>query len=106
MSSRSVRKNFWLWGTWGKRVIKAPFLTQKVDDKIRNIIIGQTFIIALKEDGQLASWGEDKLGCLGLGTDNTNCPEPKRIVFNDFGGDKVIDIQYGKHHVLALTNQG
>lgn len=30
-------------------VIKAPFLTQKVPGKIRDIIIGQNFIIALKE---------------------------------------------------------
>ena len=42
--------NFWLWGTWGKRVIKAPFLTQKVPGKIRDIVIGQNFIIALKEE--------------------------------------------------------
>jgi len=99
-------KNFWLWGTWGKRVIKVPFLTEKIEGNIRNVIIGQTFIIALKEDGNLVSWGEDKSGCLGLGTDLQNQAEPKRIPFpTDFQG-KVIDIQYGKHHVLALTNLG
>ena len=31
-------------------VVKAPFLTQRVPGKIRDIIIGQNFIIALKED--------------------------------------------------------
>jgi len=103
---RSEGKNFWLWGTWGKRVIKVPFLTEKIEGNIRNVIIGQTFIIALKEDGTLVSWGEDKSGCLGLGTDLQNQPDPKRIPFpTDFQG-KVIDIQYGKHHVLALTNLG
>jgi len=103
---RPEGKNFWLWGTWGKRVIKVPFLTEKIDCNIRNVIIGQTFIIALKEDGTLVSWGEDKAGCLGLGTDKVNCPEPAKITFpTDFQG-KVIDIQYGKHHVLALTNLG
>jgi hypothetical protein len=35
--------------TVGFEVIKAPFLTQKVPGKIRDIIIGQNFIIALKE---------------------------------------------------------
>eukprot|EP00747_Dinoflagellata_sp_TGD_P211769 gnl/TRDRNA2_/TRDRNA2_84958_c0_seq1.p1 gnl/TRDRNA2_/TRDRNA2_84958_c0~~gnl/TRDRNA2_/TRDRNA2_84958_c0_seq1.p1 ORF type:complete len:344 (-),score=77.68 gnl/TRDRNA2_/TRDRNA2_84958_c0_seq1:4-1035(-) len=104
--SKAVQKNFWLWGTWGKRVIKAPFLTQKVEGKIRNIVIGQTFIIALREDGTLQSWGEDKVGCLGLGTDLTNCPDPRKIPFPpDFQG-KVVDIQYGRHHVLALTSMG
>jgi len=99
-------KNFWLWGTWGKRVIKAPFLTQKVPGRIRDVIIGHTFIIALQEDGSLVSWGEDKAGCLGLGTDYTHCPDPRKIPFpTDFVG-KVVDIQYGKHHILALTNYG
>ena len=32
------------------QVVKAPFLTQKVPGKLRDIIIGQNFIIALKED--------------------------------------------------------
>lgn len=101
-----AENNFWLWGTWGKRVIKAPFLTQKVPGKIRDIIIGQNFIIALKEDGQLVSWGEDKVGCLGLGSENVNVPDPKKIFFpSDFKG-KVVDVQYGRHHVLALTSAG
>eukprot|EP00448_Togula_jolla_P013589 CAMPEP_0170587020 /NCGR_PEP_ID=MMETSP0224-20130122/10057_1 /TAXON_ID=285029 /ORGANISM="Togula jolla, Strain CCCM 725" /LENGTH=579 /DNA_ID=CAMNT_0010910609 /DNA_START=8 /DNA_END=1747 /DNA_ORIENTATION=+ len=105
-TAKTPEKNFWIWGTWGKRVIKVPFLTQKVPGKIRDVIIGHTFIIALNEEGSLVSWGEDKAGCLGLGTDYTNCPEPRKIPFpTDFTG-KVIDIQYGKHHVLALTNFG
>eukprot|EP00421_Protoceratium_reticulatum_P000679 CAMPEP_0168364014 /NCGR_PEP_ID=MMETSP0228-20121227/3989_1 /TAXON_ID=133427 /ORGANISM="Protoceratium reticulatum, Strain CCCM 535 (=CCMP 1889)" /LENGTH=570 /DNA_ID=CAMNT_0008376761 /DNA_START=1 /DNA_END=1710 /DNA_ORIENTATION=+ len=102
----AAEKNFWLWGTWGKRNIKVPFLTQKVQGRIRDVIIGHTFIIALQEDGQLVSWGEDKAGCLGLGTDYTHCPEPRKISFpTDFSG-RVLDIQYGKHHILALTNKG
>mmetsp|Transcript_110900 Transcript_110900/g.236885 ORF Transcript_110900/g.236885 Transcript_110900/m.236885 type:complete len:591 (-) Transcript_110900:497-2269(-) len=104
--NQSPEKNFWLWGTWGKRVIKAPFLTQKVPGRIRDVVIGHTFIIALKEDGTLVSWGEDKAGCLGLGTDYTNQPEPKNIRFPSDFSDKVVDIQYGKHHILALTNYG
>lgn len=103
---RNDSKNFWLWGTWGKRVIKVPFLTEKIQGSIRNVIIGQTFIIALKQDGTLDSWGEDKSGCLGLGTDRQNQAEPMKIQFpTDFQG-KIIDIQFGKHHVLALTNMG
>mmetsp|Transcript_14354 Transcript_14354/g.25599 ORF Transcript_14354/g.25599 Transcript_14354/m.25599 type:complete len:574 (-) Transcript_14354:164-1885(-) len=102
---RTDGKNFWLWGTWGKRVIKIPFLTQKLHGNIRNVIIGASFIIALKEEGKLESWGEDKVGCLGLGTDMVNCADPRAIPLQDHFG-KIIDIQYGKHHVLALTNLG
>jgi len=98
--------NFWLWGVWGKRSIRDPFLTQKVDEKIRNVIIGNQFILALKEDGSLVSWGEDKNGCLGLGIDLTNSADPKRVNFRNDQQDKVVDIQFGKKHVLALTTNG
>ncbi|CAE7254185.1 Rcbtb1, partial [Symbiodinium natans] len=105
-AANNPENNFWLWGIWGKRVVKAPFLTQKVPGKIRDIIIGQNFIIALKEDGSLVSWGEDKVGCLGLGTEQVNVQDPRKINFpSDFKG-KIVDIQYGKRHVLALTSLG
>jgi len=102
----TTQKNFWLWGTWGKRIIPRPFLTQKISGKIRDVVIGQTFIIALKEDGKLFSWGEDKQGCLGLGTDCITSHSPKQINLGTEGVDPVLDIQYGKHHVLALTQNG
>lgn len=87
-------------------MIKTPFLTQKVPQRIHDVVIGHTFIIALQEDGTLVSWGEDKLGCLGLGTDHTNSPEPRKIHFGPDLMGKIVDIQYGKHHILALTNYG
>ncbi|CAJ1354383.1 unnamed protein product [Effrenium voratum] len=105
-SQGTADNNFWLWGTWGKRVIKAPFLTQKVPGKIRDIVIGQNFIIALKEDGHLVSWGEDKVGCLGLGTEQVNVQDPKKVIFPSGFEGKIVDVQYGKHHVLALTSTG
>mmetsp|Transcript_68851 Transcript_68851/g.180439 ORF Transcript_68851/g.180439 Transcript_68851/m.180439 type:complete len:573 (-) Transcript_68851:184-1902(-) len=102
MTSATPKKNFWLWGTWAKRTIKQPFLTQKVPRDIRDVIIGQSFIIALQDDGTLVSWGEDKSGCLGLGTDFLNSSEPRKVAMSS----KVVDIQYGKRHILALTIDG
>ena len=102
-------QNFFLWGTWGKRVIRRPFLTQKCDgiyfkkfefelfcnEKIRKIwikwqcfsnwgsvkqtVIGDGFIVSLLHDGTLQSWGEDKTGCLGLGNDISSVTEPRQI---------------------------
>jgi len=108
MTSGQPAKNFWLWGTWGKRKITAPFLTQKVVGKIRDVVIGQSFIIALEESGTLVSWGEDKVGCLGLGNDRVNQPEPAPIPFPmvDEQSVKVVDVQFGRHHVMALTDKG
>eukprot|EP00929_Paragymnodinium_shiwhaense_P113018 TRINITY_DN81283_c0_g1_i1.p1 TRINITY_DN81283_c0_g1~~TRINITY_DN81283_c0_g1_i1.p1 ORF type:complete len:598 (-),score=145.48 TRINITY_DN81283_c0_g1_i1:66-1859(-) len=106
LQTKNPEKNFWLWGTWGKRVVKAPFLTQKVHGRIRDVIIGHTFIIALNEDGFPYSWGEDKSGCLGLGTENTNVTDPRMIQFPSGFDGKIVDVQYGRHHVLALSNKG
>mmetsp|Transcript_89446 Transcript_89446/g.186878 ORF Transcript_89446/g.186878 Transcript_89446/m.186878 type:complete len:591 (+) Transcript_89446:328-2100(+) len=104
-------RNFWLWGTWGKRTIASPFLTQKVPGKLQDVIIGPHFIIALDEAGSLMSWGEDKAGCLGLGTDATQVPECKTIKFPQMGNrdgkpPKIISVQCGRHHVVALTEDG
>jgi len=86
--------------------MKNPYLTQKVPGKIRDIVIGQQFIIALREDMTLVSWGEDKKGALGLGSENTTSNEPKEIVFPEKEDSKVVDIQHGKGHVMALSKSG
>lgn len=106
-SQQPPAKNFWLWGKWGKRRICPPFCTQKVHGKIRDVIIGHTFIIALTEDGKLMSWGEDKTGCLGQGTDLLHTAEPTEIRFTqESEKNKIIEVQHGKHHILALTDKG
>eukprot|EP00451_Oxyrrhis_marina_P007133 CAMPEP_0204277826 /NCGR_PEP_ID=MMETSP0468-20130131/29522_1 /ASSEMBLY_ACC=CAM_ASM_000383 /TAXON_ID=2969 /ORGANISM="Oxyrrhis marina" /LENGTH=562 /DNA_ID=CAMNT_0051254665 /DNA_START=30 /DNA_END=1718 /DNA_ORIENTATION=+ len=99
------KENFFLWGVWGSRVIRHPFLTQKVPSPIKNIVIGDSFIIALLESGKLQSWGEDKHGCLGLGQTKTSQPSPMEIKIGE-NGERVEDIQYGKKFVLARTDQG
>mmetsp|Transcript_110256 Transcript_110256/g.299083 ORF Transcript_110256/g.299083 Transcript_110256/m.299083 type:complete len:607 (+) Transcript_110256:2-1822(+) len=102
-------KNFWLWGNWGKRAIKQPFLTEKIHGRIRDIVLGSGFIIALKEDGTLVSWGEDKHGCLGLGADQGTCLNPMAISFPSTEHRdtcKIISIQFGHRHVLALSDRG
>lgn len=98
-----ARKNFYLWGSWGPRIIKKPFLTQKVDGAIKKVVLGDSCLIALLETGAVVSWGDDKGGCLGLGDDRKSQSEP-RMVHNING--KVVDIQFGQHHVLALTEHG
>merc|ERR1719487_2028237 len=97
------KQNFFLWGSWGPRTIKRPFLTQKVERKIKHTVIGESFIVALLDDGTLVAWGDDKDGCLGLGPESVSVAEPRTI-----GGihGKVIDVQYGLKHLMCLTDGG
>merc|ERR1740117_1805851 len=103
-----VQPNFYLWGAWKSRTIKEPFLTKKVPGQLKKIVLGETFIVGLKERGQVVSWGKDtKHGCLGLGTDTRNdriteaaAPEEIRDLHH------VTDIQMGQDHVIALTSFG
>lgn len=76
---------------------------------MKKVVLGDTFIIGLKEKGQVVSWGKDtKNGCLGLGKSGADgnskgsveAPEEIKGLHN------VTDIQMGTEHVVALTNIG
>ncbi|CEM07667.1 unnamed protein product [Vitrella brassicaformis CCMP3155] len=74
--------NFFIWGVapWTpSKVISRPFLTEKIAGDIKDVAIGASWMVALLENGELWSWGEDSNGCLGLGQDRTSAPEPAQI---------------------------
>jgi len=108
MASQSAQPNFYLWGAWKNRTITQPFLTKKVPGTLKKIVLGESFVVALTETGQVVTWGKDqKNGCLGLGFDETGVP----IVNRDSPQDveklsDVTDIQMGAEHVVALTASG
>ena len=74
-----------------------------MERKIKHTVIGETFIVALLDDGTLVAWGDDKDGCLGLGPESVSVAEPRTI-----GGihGKVIDVQYGLKHLMCMTDGG
>lgn len=77
-------------------------MTKKVQEPLKKIVLGETFIIALSEKGKVFSWGKDaRNGCLGLGNSKTmDTPH----VIPDL--NNVTDIQMGQDHVVALTKTG
>jgi len=106
-----AQPNFYLWGAWKARTIKEPFLTKKVPGQLKKIVLGDTFIIGLKEKGQVVSWGKDaKNGCLGLGktVDNKKLTEGESVEapIDVKELKNVADIQMGSEHVVALTTCG
>lgn len=99
----SAQPNFYLWGAWKSRTIKEPFLTKKVAAPLKKVVLGESYIIALEEGGQVRSWGKDLRNyCLGLGEDQQQADTPQKID----GLKDVTDIQMGQDHVVALTRDG
>ena len=99
--------NFFMWGSWTSKTIRQPFLTSNVGRALRKIVLGDTFVVALTEKGQVLSWGTDTTGCLGLGTDTKGhvideAAAPCAVE----GLEQVIDIQMGSGHLVALNNEG
>ncbi len=68
----------------------------------RKMIIGSTFVVAIKEDGSVWSWGTGFNGELGLGKDTIKTIVPKRIERLS-GGD---GLAYSSTHILFLKNDG
>jgi len=76
-------------------------LTKKIQEPLKKIVVGETFLIALSEKGRVFSWGWDqKTGCLGLGRESVDQPLPIPELTD------VMDIQMGQDHVVALTKNG
>lgn len=93
--------NFYLWGRWKTRTICEPFLTKKMSEPVKKVVLGESFIITLTEKGEVWSWGKDSKRCLGHGAvPSKDMPTPIAGLSN------VVDIQMGDHHVVALTKQG
>uniref|UniRef100_A0A7S1A998 Uncharacterized protein n=1 Tax=Noctiluca scintillans TaxID=2966 RepID=A0A7S1A998_NOCSC len=105
MSDSKEKANFYLWGSWKSKTIKIPFLTKKVAGDLKKVVMGDTFIVALKENGDVVSWGKDtRNGCLGLGeskrSDGADAPETLP------GLSQITDIQMGTDHLVALNTNG
>eukprot|EP00440_Ansanella_granifera_P048550 gb/GFBE01052605.1/.p1 GENE.gb/GFBE01052605.1/~~gb/GFBE01052605.1/.p1 ORF type:complete len:584 (+),score=175.81 gb/GFBE01052605.1/:1-1752(+) len=105
-----AQPNFYLWGAWKSRTIRQPFLTKKVDGTLKKIVLGESFVVALREGGQVISWGKDQKNyCLGLGLEESGQPVVNRDTPQDVEPGKlndVVDVQMGIEHVVALTNSG
>jgi RCC1 and BTB domain-containing protein len=63
---------------------------------------GNNVIIVMKND-KVFTFGSNEYGVLGLGHNNT-VKEPE--IVNELCDQQIIDISYGKYHVLALTKSG
>jgi len=104
-----AQPNFFVWGKWRSRNVDEPFLTRKVSAPVKKTVLGESFMIALTEDGRVMSWGKDDTnGCLGLGNSKKDTKKdlPGEVLFPKDSDEVVVDIQMGKEHVVALTRGG
>ncbi len=96
----------WAWGDnaageLGDGTTVARLLPVRVNDLSNVTAIaagGRLFCVALRNDGTVATWGDNNLGQLG---DGTNTPRLRPVTVP--GLDQVTAISAGHAHVLALT---
>lgn len=68
----------------------------------KRMAIGNGFVIAVKEDGTVWSWGSGYYGELGTGSGDERRYIPKQIP----GLQDVVEVAAGFHHVIALKRDG
>jgi alpha-tubulin suppressor-like RCC1 family protein len=73
---------------------------------IVQVSCGDRFMIARSSDGSLFSWGTGEHGELGRGRKDAMSGVPRRIQFGALVDMRVLDVQCGGQHVLALTDRG
>lgn len=88
-----------------------PVLTKykdgKIFDNVIKITAGWDFSVALKKDGTVWAWGDNKYGQIGDGT-RTNKNYPVCVKGSKGIGflKDIVDIKAGAFHVLALSKDG
>ncbi|CAD7945500.1 unnamed protein product [Amoebophrya sp. A120] len=129
----ATRPNFFLWGKWGERFVPAPSLQQSIPEGTVSTVVGDGFMLALTESGQVMAWGASKSGCLGLGAEMTIAPTPTPVEFKFHGGTEyepseaekkdsqeenkdekdqdqlsvnIVELVKGEKHILARTDKG
>ncbi|MCM8784649.1 MAG: hypothetical protein NC827_00120 [Candidatus Omnitrophica bacterium] len=96
-------------GNLTNRSSNFPVFVRYKDGKIFNEVIkiasGWDFSVALKKDGTVWTWGDNKYGQLGDGsTINRNYPLPVKTEMKYL--KDIIDIKAGAFHILALKKDG
>ncbi|MCM8767581.1 MAG: hypothetical protein NC921_02210 [Candidatus Omnitrophica bacterium] len=77
----------------------------KIFNKVIKVVGGWDFSVALREDGTIWTWGDNKYGQLGDGsTINRNYPVQVKTGLKYL--KEIIDIKAGAFHILALKKDG
>ena len=72
---------------------------------IKEISAGESHVLALKIDGTVYAWGDNRYGQLGDGT-TVNKPYPVSVSIGGQAISSIKDISAGGKHSLALTSRG
>ncbi len=71
---------------------------------ITDICCGTYHSLALTSSGDIYSWGANKYGQIGIGSDRDCQPKPKKMKYST--NEKFKAISYGCYHSMALTEDG
>jgi E3 ubiquitin-protein ligase HERC2 len=73
--------------------------------RVVKVACGKMHTLALTSEGSVYAWGEGQYGRLGLSS-NSSRAVPTMIYQEVFGNEKVVDVQSGAYHGIALTESG
>jgi alpha-tubulin suppressor-like RCC1 family protein len=74
-------------------------------DKYSQITAGYEYTIVLSTNNQLYGYGDNQYGQIGDGT-TTNSQSVKLTKMELFNGAKIVQIEAGSFHTVALTSDG
>lgn len=102
--------SLWGWGRNEKGVLgggtqieqHSPVPVQGSLTNVKQIVSGQYHNAALKDDGTVWTWGNQKYGELGNGTVNEPNPIPVQVA----GLQDIVQIASGQNHLVALKQDG
>eukprot|EP01029_Cantina_marsupialis_P026645 TRINITY_DN7212_c0_g2_i1.p1 TRINITY_DN7212_c0_g2~~TRINITY_DN7212_c0_g2_i1.p1 ORF type:complete len:1171 (-),score=390.53 TRINITY_DN7212_c0_g2_i1:396-3551(-) len=84
--------------------IPSPLVTLKVP--IKKVSCGAQFSIVVAHNSMVFSWGDNRFGQLGLGhREFVDVPTKVTKLCNLRGQDRIVDVDCGPRHALALSGQ-
>ncbi|MDR1426980.1 MAG: Ig-like domain repeat protein [Bifidobacteriaceae bacterium] len=75
-------------------------------DKVKQLAAGYYHSLALTEGGKVYGFGENASGQLGLGSVEQESTPTRVTSWPNLGSDKIVQIEAGGRHTLALTSGG
>ncbi len=95
----------WCWGTHGGLASGSTAATlipeQAATSEVVQVGLGTDFVVALRRDGTVVTWGENMAGQLGNGESGS-----RQLVAQSVDIQDVVEIAVGKSHTCARTGAG
>ncbi len=89
-------------------IVGSPFSTLAASDLITKVALGSEHSAAITSTGKVFTWGNNRVGQLGIGRTSYEQTLPQNITtrFLLSTNEKIVDISLGREHTMALSSSG